>query len=198
MQGLPQPSGVMAVTAVLLSCGAFIGELRKRKEKKEKTGALATLMVPDARRPTPLLLCYCLLITDYYFIRSLTVAALVYQSAIRNPHSALRNSRRAPLWVAAKHLLITDYRLLFHPFACARGSDESLVIRSFAALMNPANMGSGRRGRERNSGWACVPTKNGCTLGGSSSTCMIGWSGARPEKTRPAASRRSMYCGSTS
>ena len=35
MQGLPQPSGVMAVTSVLLSCGALIGELRKRKEKKQ-------------------------------------------------------------------------------------------------------------------------------------------------------------------
>ena len=51
----------------------------------------------------------------------------------------------------------------------------------------PANIGSGRSGRLRNSGWAWVPTKNGCTSCGSSTTCMIGWSGAWPEKIRPPA-----------
>ena len=72
------------------------------------------------------------------------------------------------------------------------GASES--VDSSAAPSRPTKGGLARVGRERNSGWNCVPRK-------------YGWSGSSrisirrpdcPEKTSPAASRSPMYSGLTS
>src|SRR5690606_4768622 len=55
-----------------------------------------------------------------------------------------------------------------------------------AASMSPTNSGCGRVGLERSSGWAWVPTKNGCLSCGSSTYSTSEPSGDSPEKTSPA------------
>jgi hypothetical protein len=51
--------------------------------------------------------------------------------------------------------------------------------------MSPLNIGLALVGRERNSGCAWVPMKNGCVSGGSSVYSTRRPSGESPEKTSP-------------
>src|ERR1700691_5255756 len=57
-----------------------------------------------------------------------------------------------------------------------------------AAAIRPENSGCGRVGRDRNSGWAWVATKNGWTSRGNSMNSTSRPSGDRPENTSPASS----------
>ena len=87
-------------------------------------------------------------------------------------------------------------RRLFSPPRRCFGRSASRCCLFIAAATRPTNIGCGRSGREVRQGWAWVPMKNGWS--GSSRICMIGWSGALPEKTMPFSSSISMYRGSTS
>src|SRR5690606_1456936 len=60
-----------------------------------------------------------------------------------------------------------------------------------AAPTSPLNIGLARVGRDRNSGWAWVPMKNGWTSAGSSVYSTRRSSGDTPENTRPTFSSRS-------
>src|SRR5699024_7463942 len=76
----------------------------------------------------------------------------------------------------------------------ASGSTSSSRVdfcRSTAAPISPANSGCARVGRDVNSGWACVPRKNGCTAGSSSTNSTRERPSSRvevPERRSPASS----------
>src|SRR6202453_597520 len=75
-----------------------------------------------------------------------------------------------------------------HALATARAlaAEVAALERARAAAISPLNSGCGRVGRDRNSGCACVPTKNGCPANSANSTRCP--SGESPEKTSPACS----------
>src|SRR5271166_429299 len=66
-------------------------------------------------------------------------------------------------------------------------------LRSRAAATSPLNSGCGLVGLDSNSGCACVATKYGCTLRGSSTNSTRRPSGDNPEQRSPASSSLSRY-----
>src|SRR5580658_69569 len=81
-----------------------------------------------------------------------------------------------------------------HAVAAARAparllAEARALDRASAAAIRPSNSGCGRVGRDRNSGCAWVPTKNGWL--GSSANSTRCPSGESPEKTSPASSNPS-------
>src|SRR5215470_11371951 len=96
---------------------------------------------------------------------------------------------RKPLRLRLAHALATE-----RPAAAVTGCSAGLTRdRSIAAAISPLNSGCGLVGLDRNSGWAWVATKNGCTARGSSTNSTRRPSGDMPEQTRPAASRAGRY-----
>src|SRR3989344_871079 len=72
------------------------------------------------------------------------------------------------------------------------------LLAPMHALIKAEKSGCGWRGCARNSGWNCVPRKNGCLSFGSSAISINSPSGERPEKTRPAFSSSGINTGFTS